>query len=350
MVMAGIQQAMAGLAGCGGTAAELSAFLAGVREEGGDVLLWQLAGVSREAERLLSPDVLKGWPEDGLGLYVDFLAAMPYRPDPKCMPCGKKERFIAAALADRSVPKAARIVLWRAFAMNGFRFPRYAKGSWDVPAELLDHMAVRGWVCARRLDGWQDLRNSDPSFFADPKVPDFKTDFEKSAWEAIGEDSPSGLVMPLAILGQGVPLPFFREVLRAGAVKCLIYILSDPDLASFRMMSPRDLLFYVCANWNNDASIPVVSMLEKAEPGLVASAVDCHGHNALWYTLYQRDSRGIATPAARREMDPLDLTLIRLGCDPAKECFLGLSWQDVAEDAEAVAEWQARFGTAPAGK
>jgi len=226
--------------------------------------------------------------------------------------------------------------------MNGFRFPRHGKGIWEVPDELVDHVAVRGWLCAKRMEGWKDLRNSDPSCLPE-NAPDLRTDLEKSAWAAIGEDSPAGLVMPLAVIGQGVPLAFFREVLRTKAMKCLVYLLSNGELAAFRMMPPRELLFYVCANWNNDDAIPVVALLEKAEPGLVASAEDSYGHNALWYTLYQRDSKGVATAAARREMDPLDVSLIKLGCDPAKECFLGLSWQDVAEDAEAVAAWQARM-------
>ena len=92
----------------------------------------------------------------------------------------------------------------------------------------------------------------------------------------------------------------------------------------------------VCANWNDDAAIPTVALLEKLSPGLVASSVDAYGHDALWYTLYQRDARGIATPAARRKIDPLDAKLIELGCDPARACFLGLSWQDVAERREDV--------------
>jgi len=86
--MKNIQEAVAGLAKCGGTTAELSAFLRGVRKEGGEGLLRQLGGLSRDAEKLLSMDVLKAWPEGELELYVEFLSAMPYRPDPKCMPGG----------------------------------------------------------------------------------------------------------------------------------------------------------------------------------------------------------------------------------------------------------------------
>ena len=62
MAMAGIQQAMAGLAGCGGTAAELSAFLRGVRDGGGGGSLRQLGVLSRDAEKLLFLDVLKARP------------------------------------------------------------------------------------------------------------------------------------------------------------------------------------------------------------------------------------------------------------------------------------------------
>lgn len=328
-----VTEAIREFAACGSDGAACAGFICGLYRES-PAFLRQLAGLAKNADALLSVDVVKAWPEDEFGVLVEFISAMPYKPDVRNMPCGRRELFIAEVLSDMSVPKPRRIAVWRAFAMNGLKFPKYTRGSWNVPRQLVDHMAVRGWIAATRGEGWSDLRNSDPTFFADDKAPSFDNDFEKAAWEAIAQDSPAGLMMPLAMMGKSLPSRFLSEVLRVKAMKILVYLLSKGKC----QMKSRDLLLYVCANWNNDQAIPVVALLEKSEPGLVASTVDSYGHNALWYTLYQRDRFGKATPAARREMDPLDVSLIELGCNPAQECFLGLSWQDVAEKREAVLE------------
>ncbi len=329
-----IQKALTELAACRGSW-DFADLLRRLRVEGGPTLLRQVAGVGRAGEGVLSHEVLAGWPEEEMNCYAEFVSSLPYRPDPRNMPCGRRELFVAEALADRTLSKAKRVALWRAFAMSGFRFPRYSGGNWSVPLELMDHTAVRGWLCATHAEGWTDLRNSDAYCFAGEKPPSFKSAFEKSAWDAIGKDSPAGLMMPLAMMGKALPLAYLREALRARAERILVYLLTDPDKA-FKVMKPREMLFYVCANWNDDAAIPTVALLEKLAPGLVASSVDAYGHDALWYTLYQRDARGVATPAARRKIDPLDANLIELGCDPARACFLGLSWQDVAERREDV--------------
>ena len=331
-----MQEAFGKMAACKGGGREFAALLREMREEGGEGLLRQVAGVCPDAERLLGAEMARSWPDGEEALYAEFVAAMPYRPDPRRMPCGRRERFVAEALADRSLGKPMRVALWRAFAMGGLKIPRYGgRGTWDMPETLVDHTSARSWLCAARDEAWKDLRNSDPDFFMNNKPPALKTDFEKDAWKAIEEDSPAGLLMPLALMGKTLPLAFFREVLKGRATKILTYLLADGERA-FKFMAPREILFYLCANWNDDAAIPLVALLEKASPGVVAGSVDRFGHDALWYTLYQRDRTGRATPAARRVMDPLDASLIELGCDPARECFLGLSWQDVAEPPEVV--------------
>lgn len=78
-----------------------------------------------------------------------------------------------------------------------------------------------------------------------------------------------------------------------------------------------------------NATIPLVALLEKENPGLVKNSIDAFGHDALWYTLYQRDRFNRATEAARRAMDPLDRTLIEFGCDPDRANDLGLSYNDL---------------------
>lgn len=327
-----LQQALEKIELCARGRREFAGLLREIREEGGMAFLRQVAGVSgRAGEMMPDMDLARRWPEGEEALYAEFVAALPYRPDLRRMPCGRRERFMAEALGDRTLGKPMRVALWRAFAMGGLKIPRYGGGgAWSIPEVLVDHEATRSWLCATRDPAWKDLRNSDPYFFMEEKDPPLKTDFEKAAWAAIGEDSPAGLMMPLALMGKALPLAFFRGVLRKRAAGILSHLLSEPELA-FRAMPPREILFYLCSNWNDDAAIPMVERLEQLRPGTVAGAVDRFGHDALWYTLYQRDRAGRATPAARRMSDPLDAALIGMGCDPARECFLGLAWRDVAE-------------------
>ena len=53
------------------------------------------------------------------------------------------------------------------------------------------------------------------------------------------------------------------------------------------------------------------------------------GHDALWYTFYERDKFNRATEAARCAMSPLAKTLIVLGCDPDRKNAFDLSYNDL---------------------
>ena len=213
--------------------------------------------------------------------------------------------------------------------MDGFIFPCYTPNVlWDVPTPLYDHPAVRSWLCRTKHEGWEDLRCSDPQLFRADVLKQFKTDAEKKALEAIGKDSPSGLLMPLSIEGRNLPAKYAQAALLKNAIRIVTYLFcNNPAFSKF--IPPRQLLFYVCANWNNDETIPLVALLEKENPGLVKNSIDAFGHDALWYTLYQRDRFNRATEAAKRAMDPLDRTLIEFGCDPDRANDLGLSYNDL---------------------
>lgn len=331
--MASVKESVEELLACTGDWEAFAGCLERLRREKGPLFCRQMAGLVRDDAAIDFAAAIRAFPDDRFGLLLEFIAAMPYRPNLQDMPCGKKERAIADALSDRSIPKARRVQLWRTFVMQGFKFPRYQRGAtWQVPEALLDHTAVREWIVLTRGKGAKDLRNSDPMRFGSAAVPNLKTEFEQAAWKAIEQDSPAGLMMPLALMGKKLPRRFLVEVLSRPAKKILVYLISHGDSD----YPPRELLFYLCANWNNDEAIPAIELIEKLNPGLVASAVDDYGHNALWYTLYQRNRFGRATAAARRAMDPLDIALIELGCNPNQESFLGLSWQDVAEPRDTV--------------
>ena len=316
-----------GMVAAGRNVAELAAFIA--RESRKNPALLKVLGiVCKRWEELLSLENLRHWPEAHADVLATFFRCLPCQPQQTSMPCGKKELLLAQALQDETIPKPIRIHLWRGLVMDGYIFPCYQGTTWTVPMALYDHPAVRNWLCQTKQEGWEDLCCSDPHLFRNDILKFFKTDAEKKALEAIEKDSPSALLMPLSIEGRNLPAKFVQAALQQNAIKIITYLYCNQKGIS-KILSPRQLLFYVCANWNNDATIPFVTLLEKDNPGLVKGTVDAFGHDALWYTLYQRDRFNRATEAARRTMDPLDKTLIELGCDPDRKNPIGLSYNDL---------------------
>ena len=315
---------------------ELAELLASVQSLGkGQLAL--LAILSKNSAAMLDIERARQWPVEHAAALGEFIRQMPYVALPESTPCGKKELFIDEALQDATVPKAVRIQLWRMFVQDGYKFPCYAKGQeWTVPKALYDHPSVRSWLCQTKQVGWEELRCSDPQFFSNDLMKQFKTDAEKQALEFIEKDSPAGLLMPLDIDGRSLPTKYAQAALMKKAIKIITLLFSNNKVFK-RLLSPQQLLFYVCANWNNDETIPFVTLLEKENPGLVKNSLDAFGHDALWYTLYQRDCFGYATLAARRKMTPLDKTLIKLGCDPKRQNFIGLSYEDLTVSEEVIA-------------
>ena len=317
-----------GMVEAGKSVHETAAFLANEAVEN-PMLLKGLGSFCKRWEGLLSLENLRQWPEEYVDVLTDFIRHLPCQPQRAMMPCGKKELLLANALADSCISKNIRINLWRCLVMDGYVFPCYVNGTaWSVPPALYDHPAVRNWLCKTKQKGWEDLRCSDPLLFGNDVFNLFKTDAEKRALEAIEKDSPSALLMPLSIEGRNLPAKYATAAMAKNAIKIVTYLFCNEKTFT-KQWPPRQLLYYVCANWNNDETIPFVLMLEKENPGLVRNTIDAFGHDALWYTLYQRDRFNRATPAARRAMDPLDKTLIEFGCDPDRKNALGFSYNDL---------------------
>ena len=307
---------------------EIAALMGKVYAAGGQQMTI-LAMMCRKGQDLLDMERVRQWPEEYAAALGNFILQMPYIPLPSSTPCGRKELFLAEALEDATVPKEVRIHLWRALVMDGYKFPCYMPGrEWKVPRALYDHQAVRNWIVDTKQDGWEDIRCSDPMFFGNDILKQFKTKQELSALEAMEKDSPSSLLMPLSIEGRNLPAKYAQAALMKNAIKIVTYLYCNNKTFN-KQFSPRQLLFYACANWNNDDTIPFVAMLEKDNPGLVKNSLDTFGHDALWYTLYQHDRFNRATEAARRTMDPLDKTLIELGCAPNRQNCVGLSYEDL---------------------
>ena len=280
--------------------------------------------------KLFSIQTARAWPVKFAEAYATFVMKAPYLYDFKNKPCCYRQRFVAEVLEDASVPKEIRVQFWRAFNFRGFYISHYYKGEeWNVPESLYDHHSYRHWISTTKRAGWEDIRYSDPFLFGYEDIPAYFDSQEKKVlYEAIEEDSVSGLMMPMAISGARINKTIMRAVLKCKAVNIAAYLYEN-DATFRKLLKPRAALFYICANWSNKDCLPFVSLLEECNPGLVSNAIDALGHDALWYTLYNLDENQRATAAAECGHDPLDIFLMKHGCDPNRKNSVGLSFNDL---------------------
>ncbi|MBO4511351.1 MAG: hypothetical protein J5746_01170 [Victivallales bacterium] len=309
--------------------ADIAALLGSLREN--PAYLELLGAMSVNSQAILNLEVLRQWPEEYLSALSLFLLRLPCIPIEEKFPCGKRELAIAEALQNESVPKITRVQLWRTLLMDGYILPYYKEGkNWNMPSALYEHPAVRRWLCLTKHEGWEDLCCTDSYFFGKDIRKQFDSDEDKQALAAIENDLPSALMMPLSIRGENLLVKYAWATMTLGASRIATYLYSEGNKTFRRNFSPRRLLLFACANWNNEAAIPFVIMLEKDNPGLVKNTIDAFGHDALWYTLYKRNRFSKLTIfAGSHEPDALGKALIELGCDPGRQNSLGLSYIDL---------------------
>ena len=290
-----------------------------------------LAQLCQAPMELLTIENARQWPEGSAASLAAFAQYVLLPPPSAHPPCTPRDLFVAAALADPGVSKALRVALWQMMVMDGMIIPCFAGGNrwdheWEVPDALSDHAAVREWRCLTKQPGWEELRCSDAyRFGAHPKP--LQGDEGKRVEEAIEEDSPAALMMPLDIAGKEIPHSLINLLMAKQAVRIAMDLYQKN--ARFQKEFPRpQLLLYVCSNWNRAEVVPFVERLEADQPGLAKETKDAFGHDALWYTLYQVDEfrRG------SRKRSPLARKLIEMGCNPEWKNSLGLCYYDLTED------------------
>ena len=280
--------------------------------------------------KLFSIQTARAWPVKYAEAYATFVMKAPYMYDYETRPCCYRQRFLSEVLQDSRVPKEIRVQLWRAFNFKGFYVSYYYKGEeWNVPESLYDHHSYRHWISITKRPGWEDIRYSDQFLFGyDNRPAYFDSEEKKVLYEAIEEDSVSGLMMPMAISGARMNKTIMRAILKCKAVNIATYLYQN-DAKFRKLINPRAALFDICANWSNKDCVPFVSLLEEYNPGLVNKTMDAFGHDALWYTLYNMDEHQVATKAAKCGHDPLDIFLMAHGCNPNRKNSVGLSFKDL---------------------
>ena len=276
------------------------------------------------------PALLASSPEKGIAA----LLRMDFEPESLEVPIGPRERILADAVCDADLPAATRAGLLLAADSRPFRSVPLGGASCEVPPGLLDSSEGRKWYCAKRKPGWEDVLCSDSTFFMSERFGEYQWKSVKIApnvRKAIDADSPAQLMMHLSVAGKNVDRRILYIILNLHKTKILDWLMEN-DEKTRMFLTPRRMLFYVCANWIRHSvegkvvedAVPWLETAEAKEPGILTSCVDFLGRNLLWYTLYNRGG------------DQIDDTLLKHGCDPDARTAFGLTWREMKDAKEAI--------------
>ena len=176
---------------------------------------------------------------------------------------------------------------------------------------LVDNEGIRSTILKRKKKGYDLIPKG--LFFMDDKrfIP-----LSEKIVQALQMDSVSMFEMALTLTGKKITIGLLRAILRACASNILIHLLKNRPKSLTAILSPLDLLIYICAypsKGKNEKEINVLEMLEELYPG-VCQRTDKLGNTPLWYCLYH----------GRKEK--LEEALIQYGCNPDTRNHLNLSY------------------------
>lgn len=225
----------------------------------------------------------------------------------------------------------ARLVA-RAISMHPL-FALSQKVQAQYPCPFYPDFTLRKNYCREKRDGWRDLRWTLGDALR-----------EAAHWRELGaSDMPEqaletkdahAFCLQLSVLGQRLAMRHIRMLVDRCKFELLEGLFRKIP-KSWNLISPRELLLWVCADgrFRDEYVARLVKMLEVKEPGIVAQTVDVFGDTPLWYTLYRYQYGGHVDSGGWREQSAnLCKTLRRFGCDPRAVNGLGLSWQNVKSE------------------
>jgi hypothetical protein len=275
------------------------------------------------------------------------LLRQPFLPDSLAHPFGRRETLLSDAICDASRPRPERARLLEEAVWRGAvgRFPLHELAG-DVPTGFQDAPAARRRHVAKKLPGYRDIRCSDRFFFEAKRNFAIESDLDKLALEGIEADSPARLMMAVGAAGGGLEQKHLQRILlrwrETGRSRILDW-LKENDETVKDLLDERTELFYVCANWRDEAAARYVEETERRRPGLAKGCIDVFGRNLLWYRLY-------CGSAGRPREDAATAALLRAGCDPDADTAWRLSWRDACPGADTASRSASKPSADPRGK
>ena len=182
---------------------------------------------------------------------------------------------------------------------------------------LIDDPVVSFRYCQVQKPGWQKLQYIHGRRHQTLKLPDVVR-------EAIHEDNIPIFAMHLDMSRRNIPFSMLMEVLNYGAVGIFRYLMKNKMVAE-NVITPDELCCFLTAWFQDDISVPMLSVLEELQPGLVKGVTDVFGRNLLWFAV-QNMKTGWFHPNCK-----LTPFLLEHGCDPRNVNQVGLPWQMVKD-------------------
>lgn len=193
--------------------------------------------------------------------------------------------------------------------------------------------AVRAKYCREKREGWRDLQWTLGEFLRSAAY--WREYHEHDELEQVfAVQGAQEFCRRLSIAGRRLAMKHIRMMVDWGSFDLLQDLFAKVPEA-WKLLSPRDLLFWVCADgrFKDEAAVRMVKMIESRQPGIVAGTVDVFGDTPLWYTLYRYQYGGHVDSCGWREHTPkLSRLLRRLGCDVQAKNRLGLTWRAVKQE------------------
>ena len=182
---------------------------------------------------------------------------------------------------------------------------------------LIDDHIVSYRYCQVKKPGWQMLQYIHGRRHLTVKMPD-------AMREAVREDNLPIFAINLDMAGMNVSFSLLVEVLESGAASIFRELLEN-RMFNDSAISLSELCCFLVAWYPDDISVPMLTVLEEVQPGLVKSVADDFGRNLLWYAI-QNTKTGWFHPDCR-----LTPFLLEHGCDPQNTNQIGLPWQMVMD-------------------
>ncbi len=182
---------------------------------------------------------------------------------------------------------------------------------------LIDDPIVSYRYCQVKKTGWQMLQYIHGRRHQTLRMAD-------AMRQSIREDNVPLFAMHLDMAGMNVSFSLLAEVLENKA-PCIFRHLLENRMFDDSVISFSELCCYLVAWFHDGVSVPMLTVLDEFQPGLVKSVADDFGRNLLWYAI-QNTKTGWFHPDCR-----LTPFLLEHGCDPQNTNQIGLPWQMVAD-------------------
>ena len=199
------------------------------------------------------------------------------------------------------------------------------------------HYSTRLEYCRAKREGWQDLvwsigdKIREKAYWRQCNLQD---GYDDALMPSVKAADAMAFMMQLSILGLRLTMQTIRMVVEMEGFELIVSLMKFvPEF--WKLITPRQLLFWVCADgrFHGDGAVLIIREIERRHPGIVRGTVDLFGDTPLWYTLYRYQYGGYVHVAIWRENAPKLIRLLkRLGCDPNRKNALGVSWREIKKE------------------